>query len=136
MYDDIAYDEENPRPGVIINSPHGSNVYNDVPKDYTREDVTVNNIFAVILGNKSATTLTMEAMVCLNYWLDLEGMGGSHLFFRELDFDCDELVIVVVLLIASQFGTSGHGEFIKPVGNASSRKKKMEEMMVGENDEI
>ncbi|KAL8119553.1 hypothetical protein AgCh_016889 [Apium graveolens] len=27
--------------------------------------------------------------------------------------------IVVVLLIASQFGTSGHGEFSKPVGNAS-----------------
>ncbi|KAL8101603.1 vacuolar-processing enzyme-like [Apium graveolens] len=56
MYDDIAYDEENPRPGVIINSPHGSDVYNGVPKDYTGEDVTVNNVFAAILGNKSATT--------------------------------------------------------------------------------
>lgn len=32
MYDDIAYDEENPRPGVIINSPHGSDVYEGVPK--------------------------------------------------------------------------------------------------------
>lgn len=32
MYDDIAYDEENPRPGVIINSPHGSDVYKGVPK--------------------------------------------------------------------------------------------------------
>ncbi|KAL8114742.1 hypothetical protein AgCh_021561 [Apium graveolens] len=29
------------------------------------------------------------------------------------------LQIVVVLLIGSQFGTSGHGEFSKPVGNAS-----------------
>ncbi|KAK1372565.1 Vacuolar-processing enzyme [Heracleum sosnowskyi] len=56
MYDDIAYDEENPRPGVIINSPHGSDVYNGVPKDYTGEDVTVDNFFAAILGNKSATT--------------------------------------------------------------------------------
>lgn len=32
MYDDIAYDEENPRPGVIINSPNGGDVYEGVPK--------------------------------------------------------------------------------------------------------
>ena len=56
MYDDIALNEENPRPGVIINSPHGSDVYNGVPKDYTGDDVTVNNFFSVILGNKTALT--------------------------------------------------------------------------------
>ncbi|PNX84150.1 vacuolar-processing enzyme-like protein [Trifolium pratense] len=56
MYDDIAFNEENPRPGVIINSPHGNNVYKGVPKDYTGEDVTVNNFFAALLGNKSALT--------------------------------------------------------------------------------
>ncbi|KAK3008927.1 hypothetical protein RJ639_014859 [Escallonia herrerae] len=56
MYDDIAYDEENPRPGVIINSPHGDDVYQGVPKDYTGDDVTVNNFFAAILGNKTALT--------------------------------------------------------------------------------
>ncbi|KAM1012947.1 hypothetical protein ACFX2C_043137 [Malus domestica] len=56
MYDDIAYNEENPRQGVIINSPHGSDVYKGVPKDYTGQDVTVNNFFAAILGNKSALT--------------------------------------------------------------------------------
>ncbi|XP_050363521.1 vacuolar-processing enzyme-like [Argentina anserina] len=54
MYDDIAYNEENPRQGVIINSPHGDDVYKGVPKDYTGEEVTVNNFFAAILGNKSA----------------------------------------------------------------------------------
>lgn len=32
MYDDIAFSEENPRPGVIINSPHGDDVYKGVPK--------------------------------------------------------------------------------------------------------
>ncbi|KAJ4979592.1 hypothetical protein NE237_010372 [Protea cynaroides] len=32
MYDDIAYNELNPRPRVIINHPQGSNVYADVPK--------------------------------------------------------------------------------------------------------
>ncbi|CAK8568418.1 unnamed protein product [Lathyrus sativus] len=54
MYDDVAYDEENPHPGVIINSPNGENVYKGVPKDYTGEDVTVGNFFAALLGNKSA----------------------------------------------------------------------------------
>ncbi|EXB66895.1 Vacuolar-processing enzyme [Morus notabilis] len=54
MYDDVAYDEENPRPGIIINSPHGEDVYNGVPKDYTGDDVTVDNFFAVVLGNKTA----------------------------------------------------------------------------------
>ncbi|CAH8378067.1 unnamed protein product [Eruca vesicaria subsp. sativa] len=80
MYDDIAENEENPRKGIIINSPHGSDVYEGVPKvsfiaffycwylkilshlivfflwgqDYTGDDVTVDNLFAVILGDKAA----------------------------------------------------------------------------------
>ncbi|XP_059596159.1 nucleolar GTP-binding protein 1-like [Vitis vinifera] len=54
MYDDISFNEENPRPGIIINSPHGEDVYEGVPKDYTGEDVFVDNFFAVILGNKTA----------------------------------------------------------------------------------
>ncbi|MQL80215.1 hypothetical protein Taro_012674, partial [Colocasia esculenta] len=56
MYDDIAYNEENPRPGIIINHPEGEDVYAGVPKDYVGDDVTVNNFFAVLLGNKSALT--------------------------------------------------------------------------------
>lgn len=32
MYDDIAYDKNNPRPGVIINKPNGNDVYKGVPK--------------------------------------------------------------------------------------------------------
>ncbi|KAK4770385.1 hypothetical protein SAY87_030917 [Trapa incisa] len=56
MYDDIASDEENPRPGVIINHPQGDDVYHGVPKDYTGKNVTTNNFFAAILGNKSVLT--------------------------------------------------------------------------------
>ncbi|XP_050219165.1 vacuolar-processing enzyme [Mercurialis annua] len=56
MYDDIADNEENPRKGIIINSPNGEDVYKGVPKDYTGEDVNVNNFFAAILGNKTALT--------------------------------------------------------------------------------
>ncbi|CAM8952815.1 unnamed protein product [Rhodiola kirilowii] len=54
MYDDIAYNEENPRKGIIINSPQGSDVYEGIPKDYTGEEVNVDNFFAVLLGNKTA----------------------------------------------------------------------------------
>ncbi|XP_062109567.1 vacuolar-processing enzyme alpha-isozyme-like [Humulus lupulus] len=56
MYDDIAFNPYNPRPGVIINKPYGPNVYAGVPKDYTGEHVTSENLYAVILGNKSAVT--------------------------------------------------------------------------------
>ncbi|KAL9678922.1 hypothetical protein QQ045_016774 [Rhodiola kirilowii] len=56
MYDDIAFNEENPRKGVIINKPDGPNVYEGVPKDYTGENVTVENFFNVLLANKSGLT--------------------------------------------------------------------------------
>ncbi|XP_030496431.2 vacuolar-processing enzyme alpha-isozyme [Cannabis sativa] len=56
MYDDIAFNPNNPRPGVIINKPYGPNVYPGVPKDYTGKHVTSENLYAVILGNKSAVT--------------------------------------------------------------------------------
>lgn len=54
MYDDIAHDPSNPRPGVIINHPQGDDVYHGVPKDYTGEDVNADNFFNVVLGNKTA----------------------------------------------------------------------------------
>ncbi|OAY48710.1 vacuolar-processing enzyme [Manihot esculenta] len=56
MYDDIAFDVNNPRPGILINKPNGNDVYNGVPKDYTGDNCTVDNLFAVILGNKTALT--------------------------------------------------------------------------------
>ncbi|KAH0642381.1 hypothetical protein KY290_033976 [Solanum tuberosum] len=56
MYDDIAYNSENPRPGVIINKPHGPDVYKGVPKDYTGKNCNAQNFYGVILGNKSALT--------------------------------------------------------------------------------
>ncbi|KAH6830042.1 beta vacuolar processing enzyme [Perilla frutescens var. hirtella] len=54
MYDDIAMNELNPRKGVLINHPTGEDVYVGVPKDYTGEQVTTENLYAVILGDKSA----------------------------------------------------------------------------------
>lgn len=54
MYDDIAHNERNPTPGIIINQPDGSDVYHGVPKDYTGKDVTPKNFLNVLQGKKSA----------------------------------------------------------------------------------
>ncbi|XP_053367142.1 legumain-like isoform X2 [Clarias gariepinus] len=54
MYDDIAYNEENPFPGRIINVPDGPNVYCGVPKDYTKKEVSAKNFLAVLRGDSAA----------------------------------------------------------------------------------
>lgn len=53
-YDDIAHNGINPRPGVVINSPNGSDVYAGVPKDYTGEQVNVTTFLAVLRGDAAA----------------------------------------------------------------------------------
>ncbi|KAH7962929.1 hypothetical protein HPB52_018776 [Rhipicephalus sanguineus] len=52
MYDDIANSTENPTPGVIINHPKGKDVYQGVPKDYTRDLVTPQNFLDILEGKK------------------------------------------------------------------------------------
>ncbi|KAI7749641.1 hypothetical protein M8C21_016624 [Ambrosia artemisiifolia] len=54
MYDDIANNENNPKPGIIINHPKGHDVYAGVPKDYTGKSVTASNLYAVLLGDKES----------------------------------------------------------------------------------
>ncbi|GFT26288.1 legumain, partial [Nephila pilipes] len=54
MVDDIAYNEENPTPGIIINHPKGKNVYKGVPKDYTGNAVTPKNFIGILKGDKRA----------------------------------------------------------------------------------
>ncbi|KAL6850392.1 hypothetical protein ACP4OV_021019 [Aristida adscensionis] len=50
MYDDMAYNTQNP----------GKDVYHGVPKlvnkDYTGDQVTTNNFYVVLMGNRSALT--------------------------------------------------------------------------------
>ncbi|XP_006208279.2 legumain [Vicugna pacos] len=54
MYDDIANSQDNPTPGIVINRPNGSDVYEGVLKDYTGEDVTPQNFLAVLRGDAEA----------------------------------------------------------------------------------
>jgi legumain len=51
MYDDIAHNEANPTPGVIINHPAGKDVYAGVVIDYKGEDVTPSNFLAALSGD-------------------------------------------------------------------------------------
>ncbi|KAF7653654.1 hypothetical protein LDENG_00080260 [Lucifuga dentata] len=53
MYDDLAQNEQNPTPGILINRPGGDDVYKGVPKDYTGKDVTPENFLAVLKGDSS-----------------------------------------------------------------------------------
>jgi len=55
MADDIAHSSENPFPGAVYNyfyieDGHNVNVYKGVPKDYTRENATADNLVAVLTG--------------------------------------------------------------------------------------
>ncbi|MED6123788.1 hypothetical protein PIB30_052726 [Stylosanthes scabra] len=54
MYDDIANNTQNPKPGTIINKPNGPDVYKGVPKDYTGMDTNAQNFYGVLSGNRSA----------------------------------------------------------------------------------
>ncbi|VVC37944.1 Peptidase C13, legumain [Cinara cedri] len=54
MVDDMAYNPKNPTPGVMINRPNGTNVYEGVVVDYKGADVNSTNFLNIITGNKSA----------------------------------------------------------------------------------
>ncbi|MBN3309658.1 legumain [Amia ocellicauda] len=54
MYDDLAHNEENPTPGIVINRPNGTDVYKGVLKDYIGDDVTPQNFLAVLKGDAQA----------------------------------------------------------------------------------
>jgi legumain len=92
MYDDIAGNPENPRPGVIINHPKGGDVYAGVPKDYTGDDVNVNNFVAALLGDRSRLTGTGSGKVILSgpndhvfvYYADHGGPGILGKYYSVL----------------------------------------------------
>lgn len=57
-YNDIAFNTENPLQGELHNAPSGDkpgrNFYKDCVFDYEGDDVTKDNYFAVLKGNKDA----------------------------------------------------------------------------------
>ncbi|XP_042301982.1 legumain [Sceloporus undulatus] len=78
MYDDIAYNEQNPTPGIIINRPNGTDVYKGTPKDYVKEDVTPENFLAVLRGDHEAVKNKGSGKV-------LESGPNDHIFVYFTD---------------------------------------------------
>ncbi|KAI1895245.1 hypothetical protein AGOR_G00104320 [Albula goreensis] len=54
MYDDLAQNEDNPTPGILINRPNGTDVYKGVVKDYIGDAVTPENFLAVLKGDSAS----------------------------------------------------------------------------------
>merc|ERR1712002_130516 len=54
MYDDIAFNKENPTPGKVINRPGGPDVYKGVPHDFTCNNVNPEAFLKVLQGEKVA----------------------------------------------------------------------------------
>ncbi|XP_042609717.1 legumain-like isoform X1 [Cyprinus carpio] len=84
MYDDIAYNAENPYPGKIINKPNGPNVYPNVPKDYTGKEVTPENFLAALKGDSSAVKKSNPKVITSGgndtLFIYLSDHGGSNTF--------------------------------------------------------
>jgi hypothetical protein len=87
MYDDIAYSDDNPTPGVIINQPGGPNVYPGVPHDYTKDKVTVANFIGVLMGNKSVGHKVLETGPNDDVFIYLADHGAKGLFCFPQDND-------------------------------------------------
>ncbi|XP_046709102.1 legumain-like [Silurus meridionalis] len=85
MYDDIAYNHENPFPGNIINVPKGPDVYSGVPKDYTGEHVSAANFLAVLRGDsqairKSGRKKVIKSRANDSIFIYLSDHGGHGIF--------------------------------------------------------
>jgi len=85
MYDDIANNTNNPTQGVIINQPHGQDVYANVPKDYVGRNVTPEVFINVLLGN--ATYLKDKGSGKF-----LNSGPGDHVFINFADHGAPGLV--------------------------------------------
>ncbi|CAL8090573.1 unnamed protein product [Orchesella dallaii] len=85
MYDDIAYSKENPTPGVIINRPNGTNVYEGVIIDYNGTDVTPENFIKVLLGDQEGLKGVGSGKV-------LQSGPNDHVFINFVDHGAPGLV--------------------------------------------
>jgi len=53
VYNDIADNPENPRPGTLVNHPTGEDVYSGMPLDYTKHNVNADTFLAVLTRNET-----------------------------------------------------------------------------------
>ncbi|KAK2156796.1 hypothetical protein NP493_1940g00004 [Ridgeia piscesae] len=78
MYDDIAHNQRNPTPGVLINHPKGPDVYGGVKIDYREKDVSARNFLNVLLGKQ-------ESMKGIGSGKVINSGPNDHVFVNFVD---------------------------------------------------
>ncbi|KAJ8770266.1 hypothetical protein K2173_012708 [Erythroxylum novogranatense] len=95
MYDDFAFNEENPRPGIIVNNPNGQNVCKGVPKVifslHFNSTIFSTSVFIVCIwlaGNESALNVGNGKVVDSgkddHIFIYYRDHGGPELFYLEV----------------------------------------------------
>jgi len=94
MQDDIANNQENPKPGKLFNRPDGPDVYHGVPKDYTKDNYTLANLWSVLSGEepKSGSGKTLKSTKNDNVFLFYADHGAPG-----LSGFCDETLMATKL---------------------------------------
>lgn len=89
--DDLANSTINPHKGIIINEPNGENLYHDLTKDFTGDEVTAENFLKVLKGDE---TLIAKGKKVLNaksnedvlvYYSDHGSPGYLNLILKFLE---------------------------------------------------
>ena len=52
LYNDVAWDSENPFPGTLYNKQDGQNYYEGCNIDYMGKDLNKHNFFSILTGDK------------------------------------------------------------------------------------
>jgi len=83
MFDDLANNQRNPTPGVIVNQPGGPDVYKGVSKDYIESDVTPENFLKILRG---------ENMTGIGSGKTLGSGAADHVFVYFADHGAPGLI--------------------------------------------
>lgn len=57
LYNDVAWDSENPYPGTLYNKQNGKNYYEGCKIDYHGDELTKENFFAILKGDSASLNL-------------------------------------------------------------------------------
>lgn len=61
LYNDVAWDNENPFPGTLYNKQNGDNVYEGCKIDYHASELNKNNFFAIMKGDENGLNLSADS---------------------------------------------------------------------------